>query len=332
MKIHSPSRSKISNSHLNQELLQRNIPDTFDSSSLMNCHEKENLVLPGFFESPSKSQKKSSNQQPLKENTQRTGKSSNLLPKSIIYHQKKLSAQLTRHSSISEMLQQLRQKPKQKIPSNHPQPMKRKKTVSFGNYMEMSSPGTKYDYENLYKNKNQLNSLLESSPKSFHKFYSNIDEKKDIFPYTPSEEKLVSYPVPIQKQEKMGVFNNNNDPGIMKKERISDTSVSTQQNCDINDFSHIGIGNCIKFQYEENDENSALGKNKENNEDSIVGYCKSCQRNLKSEAFCENYQKKGCEEITQWILSWVMSGCMQKEKAFIHKCSLCNRDMYKTNQ
>lgn len=330
MKIRSRSRSKISNSSLNQEFLQIIIPGAYDKPALMNCHEKENLVLPEFLQGPSKAPKALPNQQFLKENIQRTRKSSNILPESIIYHKKNPSTHLARALSISEMLQQLRQKSKQKISSNHPQPMKRKKTVSFGNYIEMSSPGTKYDSENLFKTKNEINSLLESSPQSSHIFHSNIDQKKYISPNTPPTEKLISYSIPIQKQDKIEIFNNN-EHLPMKNERISDTSVSTQQNADITNFSHIGIGNCVRFQYEGNDDDNILyRKNKEFDKTSNIAYCKNCQKLLKTDDFFESYQKKGCEEITEWILSWIMPGCMQKDQIVIGKCSFCNSDIYKT--
>lgn len=200
---------------------------------------------------------------------------------------------ISKPSTISELLQNLREKPKSSLKSKSK--LKKQKTVSFCSQIELSSPDT----------------LMDSVV---------FTGTKPIF-----EDSLEMLP----EKSTLATVNNSifQDITNLPLERNSDSTSSTQQA----EFIKNTLDDKHIFKYEEEVQESFAMREMEFNEYSTVAYCNSCSKETVTEVVFEKYKGQGCSDITEWVICWVLPVCMTRKKVIIHNCAVCKNEIFRAD-
>ena len=210
-------------------------------------------------------------------------------------HQRKTSlADVSKPSTITELLQQFREQPKPKSSLKSSEKIKKQKTVSFCSQIELSSPDTVMDSVVFTGTKQIFEDSLEIEP-----------DKSTLATATNSI---------LQ------------DTSNSRLERNSDSSSTAPQ---LGEAQRDLFNARTQFQYEEEVRVSLGIRESEFNEYSTVAYCNRCEKEIVTEVSFEKVKGQGCLDITEWIVCWVLPVCMYPKKLLIHKCSLCKDEIFK---
>lgn len=204
---------------------------------------------------------------------------------------------------ISELLSNLRSKPKPKSSLKSSNKAKKHKTVSFCSQIEHLSPESLINSIIFVGEKQILEDSLE-----------NISHKSN------------STNLPLASNEQLD----------HKTDKFPETTTSTQQNLEHleeleEEFSEnlIEFSQQPKFQFEVDVRTSLNNKDVEFNEYSNVAYCEKCKKEVVTAVMFEKVKGESCGEITEWILCWVFPDCMYKRKKLVHKCPNCGFEIAK---
>lgn len=261
---YTPNEVKEERSVTLMELFQDSLEVPRTKSRLLNFNEKENLPIP---------------------------------QKSVLTHSRKHSLNhYSKPNSISEMLSNLREKPKPKSSLKHNVAIKKHKTVSFCSHIELSSPDTVIDSV-IFCNKQILEDSLE------------VDQEKSILATTVNST-LQELPT-------------------VKYEKHPDTTMSTQQNVEITESTPEIEETRKTFEYEEDIRRNLTARELEFNEFSTIAYCNSCNKETVTQVGFEKVRGTGCIDITEWLICWVMPACMYRKKVLVHSCSFCKSEIMK---
>lgn len=217
--------------------------------------------------------------------------------KLLLSHTRKHSLNhYSKPSSITEMLQNLREKPKPKSSLKHNEAIKKYKTVSFCSQIELSSPDTIIDSV-VFCNKQILEDSLE------------VGQEKSILATT--------------------VNSTLQDFILNKCEKFPDTTTSTLQNMEISESTPEIEETRKTFEYEEDVQRNLTVRDLEFNEFSTIAYCSKCCKETVTQVGFEKVKGSGCIDITEWIICWIMPACMYRKKVLVHSCSFCNAEIMK---
>lgn len=193
--------------------------------------------------------------------------------------------------TISEILENIRDRPQPKSSLKTGESSKKSKTVSFCSQIELSSPDTLQNSVIHLPYDEILEDSLENIGKS-----TGATSANSIFP-----DKLDG--------------------------KVPETTTSTQQNVEFHDESeesHLILVASKEFPFEEEVRTSLALREEEFNEFSTVAYCKSCNKEIVTTVTYEKIKGQGCSEVTEWLLCWVFPACMYKNKRIVHKCPICH--------
>ena len=194
-------------------------------------------------------------------------------------------------NTITDLLQNLREKPKPKSSLKHSDSGKKQKTVSFCSQLELSSPDTLANSVIYVGNPGELEDSLEKIEKSVGATTANSD---------------------LHEHWKHVI------------EKAAETATSTLQNAELHDENEIIFENPKEFHFEQEVRSSLANKEIEFNEFSTVAFCGKCEKEIVTAVSYEKIKGQGCVDVTEWILCWVFPACMYTNKKLVHKCPLCN--------